>query len=226
MLSSLDSAIQWMILRSALSIDRRAESALAMIFLQIRRSLVLLSLFTVLGGVLYTAFITGMARIFFPRQAEGSMLMVNGRPVGSELIGQQFSGAGYFHGRPSATTPFPYNAAASGGSNLGPTNPAQTDSITMRVRSLRGSGAQDSTLIPIDLVTASGSGLDPHISPSAALLQIPRIAHARGLSPDVVRRLIGEHIELRQFGVLGEPRVCVLTLNIALDTMTRVEGAE
>ena len=169
---------------------------------------------TVLTGVLYPLAVTGIGQAAFPDRANGSVLEVDGQVRGSELIGQPFSGARYFWGRPSATTP-PYNASASSGSNLGPTNPAlltriQTD--VKRMRAAHGTGP-----VPVDLVTASASGLDPHISPAAAFYQVPRVAAARGLDPAAVRRLVEERVERRTFGLLGEPRVNVLRLNLALD---------
>jgi K+-transporting ATPase ATPase C chain len=166
-------------------------------------------LFTVLTGLVYPLLVTGIARAVFPRQAEGL----------PELIGQPFSGPRYFWGRPSATSPFPYNAAASSGSNLGPTNPALLARVKADVARLRA--AHGAAPIPVDLVTASGSGLDPHISPAAAFYQVDRVAAARGLDREAVRRLVEEHVEGRTLGVLGEPRVNVLELNRALDAAGR-----
>ncbi len=183
----------------------------------LRPALGVLGLFTVLTGLVYPALVTGLAQLLFSAQANGSLIVQNGRVVGSELIGQPFDDPKYFWGRPSATSPFPYNAAASSGSNLGPTNPDLQKAARERVEALRAADPGNSTLIPVDLVTASGSGLDPHISPAAALHQVPRVARARGLSEADVRTLAEQHIEGRQLGFLGEPRVNVLLLNLALD---------
>ena len=179
------------------------------------RMLIVLTLVT---GVLYPLAVTAIARVVFPRQAGGSVILRDGHPVGSSLIGQPFGSPRYFWSRPSATTPTPYNAAASTGSNWGPLHPALADSVSARVAALR---AADSTLtgaVPIDLVTASGSGLDPHISIAAAEIQAPRVARERGLSLDAVRDKIRQHTRSRTFGLLGEPVVNVLELNLALDS--------
>ncbi|HVV99717.1 MAG TPA: potassium-transporting ATPase subunit KdpC [Planctomycetaceae bacterium] len=184
---------------------------------QLRPALVSLAIFTVLTGVIYPFVVTAIAQAVFPRQAHGSLIERDGKIVGSELIGQSFDQPGYFWGRPSATAPFGYNAAASSGSNLGPTNPALTDAIAARVKALRDSGVDPQKPIPVDLVTASGSGLDPHISPASAAFQVERVAKARGRSVSEVRNLVQKHTESRTFGVLGEPRVNVLKLNLALD---------
>jgi len=153
-------------------------------------------------------------------QANGSLILdPAGQPAGSALIGQRFDAPQYFWGRPSATSPFPYNAAASSGSNLGPTNPALIDAIRARVQNHASAGQQSRKPIPVDLVTASGSGLDPHISPASAAYQVPRVARVRGINPERLRELIESHTEGRQWGILGEPRVNVLTLNLALDAL-------
>ncbi len=190
-----------------------------MIRTHLRPALTLFGLLTLLTGVLYPLAMTGLAQAFFPWQANGSLLRRDGKPVGSALIGQAFSDPGYFWGRPSATIPFPYNAAASGGSNLGPNNPALWAAVAARVAALHRVNPANTAPVPVDLATASGSGLDPHISPAAADYQAARVARARGLDEAVVRRLIAEATEERTFGVLGEPRVNVLRLNLALDAL-------
>jgi K+-transporting ATPase ATPase C chain len=182
-----------------------------------RPALVLLTLLSVVTGVAYPLAVTAAARIVFPSQASGSLVVRDGVPVGSSLIGQPFEDPRYFWGRLSATAPFPYNAGASSGSNLGPLNPALVDAVGARVKALRDAGGGDDRPIPADLVTASGSGLDPHISPAAAAWQVPRVARARGLSPAAVQATVVRHTEGRQLGFLGEPRVNVLAVNLALD---------
>ncbi len=185
----------------------------------IRPALAMLLLLTVLTGLIYPLTVTGLAQVFFPDQANGNLIMLEGKVVGSKLIGQYFDKPEYFWGRPSATAPFPYNATASGGSNLGPTNPVLLEVVKARVAALRAADPGNDLPIPVDLVTASGSGLDPHISPAAALYQAKRVARARGLDEAGVLTLVSKHTEGRQFGVLGEPRVNVLELNLALDVL-------
>jgi len=172
---------------------------------------------TILTGLLYPLAITRVAQALFPHQSNGSLIVETGRVVGSHLIGQPFDDPKYFWGRLSATSPFPYNAASSSGSNLGPTNQALIDAVKQRVAALRAADPGNTAPIPVDLVTASASGLDPHISEAAAFYQVPRVARVRRLSEETVRRLVQQHTEGRQFGVLGEPRVNVLELNRALE---------
>lgn len=183
----------------------------------IKPALTMLLILTVLTGLIYPLAVTGLARLFFPDQAHGSLIVRDGKVIGSRLIGQQFDKPEYFWSRPSATSPVPYNAAASSGSNLGPTNPALLGAVNARVVALRAADPGNGSPIPIDLVTASGSGLDPHISPAAALYQVNRVARARGLEEKTVNALVIQHTEGRQFGLLGERRVNVLLLNLALD---------
>jgi K+-transporting ATPase ATPase C chain len=184
---------------------------------QIRPALMLILIFTVLTGLLYPLVVTGIAQLVFPAQANGSLIVQDGQTVGSKLIGQPFDNPKYFWGRLSATGPYPYNAAASSGSNLGPTNPALLEAVKARIAALKAADPSNTRLIPVDLVTACGSGLDPDISIAAALYQIPRVAKARGLSESAVRTLVDKFTRGRQLGFLGEPRVNFLELNLALD---------
>ena len=187
---------------------------------QLTTALLIFVILTLLTGLLYPLLVTGIAQVVFPRQANGSLIVRGGKAVGSELIGQAFSSPRYFWSRPSATTPSPYNAAASLGSNLGPTNPDLLKRVkgdVERIQAAHPGPHQENRPVPVDLVTTSGSGLDPHISPAAAFYQVERVAAARGLAPAAVRRLVEEHVEGRTFGVLGEPRVNVLELNLDLD---------
>ena len=182
-----------------------------------RRSLVLLVVFTVITGLLYPLVVTGLAQVMFPDQAKGSLIERGGKAVGSSLIGQPFGDPKHFWSRPSTTSPYPYNASASSGSNQGPTNPAFAEAVAARIKALRDADAGNTAPVPVELVTASASGLDPHISPAAAGYQAPRVARVRGLSAAKVRALVAESTEGRQLGFLGEPRVNVLKLNLALD---------
>ncbi len=186
---------------------------------ELRPAVVSFLVLTLITGVAYPLVVTGISQAVFPDQANGSVIVKGGKAVGSELIGQSFSDPKYFWGRPSATGPMPNNAAASSGSNLGPTNPALLDAVKGRVQALRDADPGNTALVPVDLVTASGSGLDPHISPTAAEYQVKRVARVRGLRAEVVTTLVAEHTEGRQFGLLGEPRVNVLKLNLALDAL-------
>ncbi len=186
-------------------------------FSQLKPALILLLIFTVLTGIVYPLVVTGIAQAVFPSQASGSLMTQNGKVVGSQLIGQQFDDPKDFWGRLSATSPEPYNAASSSGSNLGPSNPALTSAAEARIQALRAADPSNTAPIPVDLVTSSGSGLDSDISVASALYQVHRVASARGWSDAEVQALVNQHIEGRQFGFLGEPRVNVLELNLALD---------
>jgi len=181
---------------------------------QIYPAIAITVVLTVLLGIIYPLVVTGLAQVMFPAKAAGSLIEKDGKVIGSSLIGQPFTGAGYFHSRPSAAGTG-YDATASGGTNLGPTSQKLMDNIRTAAASLQDENP--GTPIPIDLVTASASGLDPHITPAAAEFQVPRISKERGMTADEVRRLVREHTEGRQFGLLGEPRVNVLELNLALD---------
>jgi len=187
----------------------------------LRPAILLLFLLTAITGVAYPLLVTGIAQLLFPGQATGTLIVLDGQAVGSSLIGQPFDDPKYFWGRPSATAPFAYNAGASSGSNLGPMNPALLKAVQDRVAALHAADAGNPQAIPVDLVTASGSGLDPHISPAAALYQVRRVARVRRLDEAAVRQLVERRVEGRQFGFLGEPRVNVLALNLALDTLRR-----
>jgi K+-transporting ATPase KdpC subunit len=184
---------------------------------QIKPAILSFIILTVITGLMYPLLITGAAQLIFPRQANGSLITQNGQPVGSQLIGQPFDDVKYFWGRLSATSPYPYNASASSGSNLGPTNPALIAEVQARVQALQAADPGNTQPIPVDLVTSSGSGLDPDISVAAALYQAPRVAWVRGLSVDQVNVLVQKYTENRQLMILGEPRVNVLELNLALD---------
>jgi K+-transporting ATPase ATPase C chain len=187
-------------------------------FLPALRMLVVLS---VLTGVAYPYLVTGIAQLVFPRAANGSLIVSGGKQVGSTLLGQPFDDPKYFWSRPSATSPQPYNAMASSGSNLGPRNPALADAVRDRIKALRDADPDNAAPVPVDLVTASGSGLDPEISVAAAQYQVARVAKTRGLPADEVRQLVAGNTSGRTFGVLGEPRVNVLSLNLALDRAAR-----
>jgi K+-transporting ATPase ATPase C chain len=183
----------------------------------IRPIIVSLFIFTILTGIIYPLGVTGIAQLLFPAQANGSIIMIDGKAVGSSLIGQPFDDPQYFWGRLSATVPFPYNSAASSGSNLAQSNPAVVEQAKARITALRDADPQATASVPADLVTASGSGLDPQISPASAEYQIKRVARIRGLEEAKILALIAAYTEPRQFGILGEPRVNVLKLNLALD---------
>ena len=186
---------------------------------ELKPACVMLLGLTVLTGIAYPLLVTGITQGLFANQANGSLIEQDGKIVGSALIGQAFSDPKYFWGRPSATGPTPYNAAASSGSNQGPLNPALEEAVKARIAALQAADLSQTAPIPVDLVTASGSGLDPHISPAAAAWQAPRIARLRGLSEVEVAKLIASHTQARQLGVLGEARVNVLQLNLALDRL-------
>jgi K+-transporting ATPase ATPase C chain len=185
----------------------------------LRPALVIFFVLTLLTGIAYPLVVTGVAQALFPAQAGGSLILRDSKPVGSALIGQNFSDPGHFWGRPSATSPMAYNAAASGGSNQGPLNPALTDAVKDRVQALRAADPGNTAPVPVDLVTASASGLDPHISPAAARYQITRVARARRLPVEQIEALVNQQVEGPFWGLLGESRVNVLRLNLALDAL-------
>jgi K+-transporting ATPase ATPase C chain len=186
-------------------------------FTMIRNTFMSLLLFTILTGIIYPLTVTGLAHAIFPRLANGSIIMKNNKPIGSSLIGQQFGDQKYFWGRLSATSPYPYNAASSSGSNVGPNNPDLVKAVQSRISALRAADPANRGTIPVDLVTASGSGLDPHISPAGAEYQMHRVAKARRLDETGLRTLVARHIQRRWLGLIGEPVVNVLELNLALD---------
>lgn len=186
---------------------------------KLRPIIVVFIMLSILTGLIYPLFVTAVAQWIFPAKAGGSLIRIDGQLAGSELIGQPFKDQKYFWGRFSSTPDFPYNAASSSGSNLGPSNPALAGAARARVQALQAADPENKSPIPIDLVTSSGSGLDPHISPAAASYQVPRVARVRGMSEDQVFRLVEQFTEPRQWGFLGEPRVNVLKLNLALDRL-------
>lgn len=186
-------------------------------FTELRPAFLVLVVMSLLTGIVYPLVVTGVAQVTMPAQANGSLIERDGKAVGSRLIGQPFDDPKYFWSRPSATSPYPYNAANSGGSNLGPLNPALTDAVAARIKALREADPGNTAPVPVDLVTSSGSGLDPDISPAAAAYQVARVARARGLTEAEVRALVARYTRGRQLGFLGEPRVNVLELNLALD---------
>jgi len=188
---------------------------------ELKPAILMLLLLTLLTGVVYPLVVTGISQVAFPARANGSLIVRGDRAVGSSLIGQPFSDSKYFWSRPSATSPYPYNAAASSGSNQGPANPALTDAVSARIKALHDADPDKKADVPVDLVTASASGLDPHISLAAAEYQVNRVARTRNLDPSKVRALVAENTEGRQLGVLGEPRVNVLRLNLALDALSQ-----
>lgn len=189
-----------------------------MLLKQMRYAVVSLFLFTILTGILYPLAVTGIGQLLFPQKANGSLVTRGGKTIGSELIGQPFACPGYFWGRLSATSPFADNAGLSYASNFGPNNPALLDAVRKRLSDLKSADPGNDLPVPVDLVTSSGSGLDPHISVASAMYQVPRVARVRGLSVEKVHQLVEQSTEDRQLGVLGEPRVNVLRLNLALDS--------
>lgn len=193
-------------------------------FKQLRPVFMVFFLLSVLTGIVYPLLVTGVAQLAFPEKANGSLIRSEGGSAGSELMGQPFDDPKYFWGRLSATLDFPYNSASSSGSNLGPSNPALVEAVKVRVTALQKADPENTSPIPLDLATSSGSGLDPHLSPAGAFYQVPRVAKARGLPEDRVRELVARFTEPRQWGFLGEPRVNVLKLNLSLDRL-RAKGA-
>jgi K+-transporting ATPase ATPase C chain len=187
----------------------------------VRPALLLFLMLSIVTGIAYPLVVTGIAQVAFPGKANGSLIYRDGQAVGSALVGQPFDDPRYFWGRPSATAPVPYNAAASAGSNLGPTNPALVDAVRSRVQALRAADPQNRLPVPVDLVTTSASGLDPHISPAAAEYQVRRVARVRGLDENTVRGLVAQHTDGYTLGLLGEPCVHVLGLNLSLDELDR-----
>ena len=185
----------------------------------LRNSLMMLLVMTIITGIAYPLLVTGLSQLLFPSQANGSLIAKNGQPIGSSLIGQSFTEPKYFWGRPSATSPQANNGTGSGGSNIGPTNPALTDAVKQRIAALQAADPGNRAPVPVDLVTSSGSGLDPEISPAAAQYQLARVAKARGISDAQLSLLIAQATSGRQLGLLGEPRVNVLQLNLALDAL-------
>ena len=188
-------------------------------FKELRPALISFLILTLVTGIAYPLLVTGIAQAIFPHQANGSLIVKDGKPIGSELIGQPFSDPKYFWSRPSATSPMPDNPTSSGGSNLGPTNPALIDAVKGRAEALKSADPGNTAPVPADLVTTSASGLDPDITPAAAEYQVQRVARVRKLPVEAVRQLVAKHTEGRQFGFLGEPRVNVLELNLALDAL-------
>ncbi|MEN6406642.1 MAG: potassium-transporting ATPase subunit KdpC [Thermoguttaceae bacterium] len=188
---------------------------------QLKQAFLLLMVFSLLTGVLYPLAITGIAQVAFPKQANGSLIYRDNKPIGSSLIGQSFRDPKYFWSRPSATSPVPYNAASSSGSNLGPSNPDLAKAVADRIAALKKADPDNALPIPIDLVTTSASGLDPHISPAAAEYQVARVAKVRQMDEKLVRQWVAKHTEGRTFGLLGEPRVNVVELNLDLDAVLR-----
>ena len=197
-----------------------------MLLKNIRTAIITLAMFTLLTGLFYPLAVTGIAQLVFPHKANGSLIEKDGKAIGSELIGQPFSDPKYFWSRLSATGPFAYNAAASSGSNYGPINQSYLDGVKKRIKDLKAVDSLNTQPVPTDLVTASGSGLDPHISVAAALYQLPRVARIRSLNQDKLRSLVLQFTEGRQLGFLGEPRVNVLKLNLALDETQSVSGGK
>ena len=194
-------------------------SMLSTLTSQLRPAVSVFALLTVVTGLAYPYAVNGIAQATFPAEAAGSLIERDGKLIGSTLVGQHFTDPGHFWGRPSATGPQPYNGAASSGSNQGPLNPALADAVKARIAALRVADPDNTAPVPVDLVTASGSGLDPHLSPAAAEYQIARVARARGLDPEDVRALVAQHRSEPQFGLFGDARVNVLTLNLALDAL-------